>query len=121
MKLNITHDFTCKCTILHDYSEGTLSRRFLPLVFAQSGDRVLQKVPDATFLHRLADIADAQTMPRYRTELAVDTKFKEGYTFDPVTEADREAEIALRAAIEAESSPSSARNWLTEVVPIVGC
>ena len=62
----------------------------------------MQKVPDTTFLHRLADIADAQTMPRYRTELAIDTKFKEGYTFDPVTEADREAEIALRAAIEAE-------------------
>lgn len=56
-------------------------------------------LPDAAFLHHLADIADAETMPRYRTDLAVNTKPKEGYTFDPVTEADREAEIAIRAAI----------------------
>ncbi|MBB3952897.1 histidinol phosphatase-like enzyme (inositol monophosphatase family) [Aureimonas jatrophae] len=47
----------------------------------------------------MADIADAETLPRYRTDLIVDTKPKEGYTFDPVTEADREAEIAIRAAI----------------------
>jgi histidinol phosphatase-like enzyme (inositol monophosphatase family) len=58
--------------------------------------------PGTTFLHRLADIADAQTMPRYRIELALETKFKEGYAFDPVTEADREAEIAIRAEISAE-------------------
>jgi histidinol phosphatase-like enzyme (inositol monophosphatase family) len=58
-------------------------------------------LPDATFLHRLADIADAQTLPRYRTDIAVDTKPKEGTTFDPVTEADREAEIAIRAEIGA--------------------
>jgi len=57
--------------------------------------------PDAAFLHRLADIADAETMPRYRTDIAVDTKPKEGTTFDPVTEADREAEIAIRAEITA--------------------
>lgn len=55
--------------------------------------------PDAAFLHRLADIADAETMPRYRVELAIDTKVKPGYDFDPVTEADRQAEIAIRAAI----------------------
>jgi histidinol phosphatase-like enzyme (inositol monophosphatase family) len=61
-----------------------------------------KKLPNTDFLHRLADIADAETMPRYRTELAVDTKFNEGDTFDPVTEADREAEISIRAAIEAE-------------------
>lgn len=56
-------------------------------------------LPDADFLHHLADIADAETLRRFRTDLAVDTKPKEGYTFDPVTEADREAEIAVRAAI----------------------
>ncbi|MFM0287174.1 histidinol-phosphatase [Paraburkholderia megapolitana] len=61
----------------------------------------LPALPDISFLHHLADIADAQTLPRYRTGLAVDTKFKEGYTFDPVTEADREAEIAIRAEISA--------------------
>lgn len=59
----------------------------------------MMQAPDAAFLHRLADIADAETMPRYRTELAIDTKVKEGYTFDPVTEADRQAEIAIRAII----------------------
>lgn len=56
-------------------------------------------IPDAAFLHYLADIADAETLPRYRHDLAIETKPKEGYTFDPVTEADREAEIAMRAAI----------------------
>lgn len=60
------------------------------------------QTPSADFLHRLADIADAETMPRYRTDLAIDTKVKEGYTFDPVTEADRQAEIAIRAAIAAQ-------------------
>jgi histidinol phosphatase-like enzyme (inositol monophosphatase family) len=59
-------------------------------------------LPDAAFLHRLADLADAETMPRYRTNIAVDTKVKEGYTFDPVTEADREAEAAIRAEIGAQ-------------------
>lgn len=52
-------------------------------------------------MHHLADIADAQTLPRFRTNLVIDTKPKEGYTFDPVTEADREAEIAMRAVISA--------------------
>jgi len=56
---------------------------------------------DAAFLHRLADLADAETMPRYRPDIAVDTKVKEGYSFDPVTEADREAEVAIRAEIGA--------------------
>jgi histidinol phosphatase-like enzyme (inositol monophosphatase family) len=58
-------------------------------------------LPDAAFLHHLADIADAETLPRYRTPLAVETKVKPGYSFDPVTEADRQAEIALRHAITA--------------------
>ncbi|WP_380931704.1 histidinol-phosphatase [Sphingomonas qilianensis] len=58
-------------------------------------------LPDAAFLHRLADLADAETMPRYRADIAVDNKPKEGYTFDPVTEADRAAEAAIRAEISA--------------------
>lgn len=57
--------------------------------------------PDADFLHRLADLADRETLPRYRIDLAVETKDKPGCGFDPVTEADREAEIALRAEIGA--------------------
>ena len=40
-------------------------------------------------------------MPRFRTDLAVVSKTGESY-FDPVTEADREAEIAIRTVIVAE-------------------
>ena len=29
--------------------------------------------PDIAFLHCLADLADAETMARYRTDIAVDT------------------------------------------------
>lgn len=59
-------------------------------------------LPDASFLFRLADAAAKETLPRFRTALSVDSKPKEGFTFDPVTEADREAEKAIRAIIEAE-------------------
>ncbi len=59
-------------------------------------------LPDASFLFRLADAAARETLPRFRTPLDVQSKPKEGYTFDPVTEADREAERAIRALIEAE-------------------
>lgn len=60
-------------------------------------------LPDIAFLHELADAADKQTLPRFRSRLNlhVDTKPKEGYRFDPVTDADREAERAIRALIDA--------------------
>jgi 3'-phosphoadenosine 5'-phosphosulfate (PAPS) 3'-phosphatase len=57
--------------------------------------------PDDNFLHRLADVADAETLPRFRHQLDVTTKDKPDRTFDPVTEADRIAEEKLRAAISA--------------------
>lgn len=38
-------------------------------------------------------------MPRYRTDIAVNTKVKQGYSFDPVIEADRAAEAAICAEI----------------------
>lgn len=41
-------------------------------------------------------------MPRFRQQLAVDTKIKAGEAFDPVTEADRAAERAMRTIIVAE-------------------
>jgi histidinol phosphatase-like enzyme (inositol monophosphatase family) len=41
-----------------------------------------------------ADAAAAETLPRFRTRMVVDNKL--GYGFDPVTEADRAAETALR-------------------------
>lgn len=44
-----------------------------------------------------ADIAASMTLPRFRSALAVDNKEARG--FDPVTEADREAELAIRGLI----------------------
>lgn len=44
-----------------------------------------------------ADTAAAITLPRFRTALAVDNKLAVG--FDPVTDADREAESAIRELI----------------------
>ena len=46
-----------------------------------------------------ADVAAAHTLPRFRTAIAVDNKWTEG--FDPVTEADRQAELAVREVIAA--------------------
>jgi len=50
------------------------------------------------FAHELADLARAQTLPRFRSGLTVHNKEDEAW--DPVTEADREAERAIRARIE---------------------
>ncbi len=44
-----------------------------------------------------ADAARAATLPRFRTQLSVDNKLASG--FDPVTEADREAESLIRKVI----------------------
>lgn len=54
----------------------------------------------AEFMRRLAATAAAQTLPRFRREGGVASKLAQG--FDPVTEADREAERALRDLISAE-------------------
>lgn len=61
------------------------------------------QVPDISFIHTLADAADLETLPRFRTsaDLNIDTKPKEGFHFDPVTDADREAERAIRQRIAA--------------------
>lgn len=50
------------------------------------------------FLHRLCDAAAEQTLPLFRSGLGVSNKLDED--FDPVTEADRQAEIAIRSLIE---------------------
>jgi histidinol phosphatase-like enzyme (inositol monophosphatase family) len=52
------------------------------------------------FLRRIAAAAAAETLPRFRSQAAVANKLSAG--FDPVTEADRQAELAIRALIEAE-------------------
>ena len=54
---------------------------------------------DFETLLALADAADRETLPLFRTVLGVDNK--RPADFDPVTEADRAAERAIREAIEA--------------------
>jgi histidinol phosphatase-like enzyme (inositol monophosphatase family) len=51
----------------------------------------------ADFLRSLARAAAAETLPRFRSQGAIANKLTTG--FDPVTEADREAERAIRALI----------------------
>jgi myo-inositol-1(or 4)-monophosphatase len=55
----------------------------------------------ARFAARLADAARAETLPRWSAGCAAEDKGG-GMDFDPVTDADREAERAMRALIEAE-------------------
>lgn len=50
------------------------------------------------FAHLLADAARAAILPHFRTDAAVDDK-RPGAAFDPVTEADRGAERAMRDLI----------------------
>lgn len=54
-------------------------------------------LPDRDFFFRLAEAARAETLPRFRTRLAVTNKEASG--FDPVTEGDRAAEVAIREII----------------------
>jgi myo-inositol-1(or 4)-monophosphatase len=51
------------------------------------------------FVDRLADVSAEAIMPFFRTALAADDK-AHGGAFDPVTEADRAAELAMRRLIE---------------------
>lgn len=55
---------------------------------------------EAEFMRRIARAAAAETLPRFRRLSAVENKLASG--FDPVTEADQEAERAIRALINAE-------------------
>lgn len=52
---------------------------------------------EADFMRRIADAAAAETLPRFRRQGTVSNKLEGG--FDPVTEADREAERAIRDVI----------------------
>jgi histidinol phosphatase-like enzyme (inositol monophosphatase family) len=54
----------------------------------------------ADFLRRIARVAGEETLPRFRRQGLVDNKRTHG--FDPVTEADRAAERAIRALIAEE-------------------
>lgn len=55
--------------------------------------------PDRAFFNRLADAAKAETLPRFRTGLDVVNKEQKA-GFDPVTEGDKAAELAIRALVE---------------------
>src|SRR5262245_4557698 len=59
--------------------------------------RTIQMHVTPEFMRRLAAVAAAETLPRFRSEGAVANKL--GVGFDPVTEADREAERALKSLI----------------------
>ncbi|MBZ9813696.1 histidinol-phosphatase [Mesorhizobium sp. CA7] len=52
------------------------------------------------FMRRIAHAAAAETLPRFRSQGAVTNKL--AGSFDPVTEADREAERAIRTLISSE-------------------
>lgn len=60
-----------------------------------------QSLPDIAFFHELANLASQETLPRFRSNLdnPVETKPKEGFRFDPVTAADRNAERVMRELI----------------------
>jgi histidinol phosphatase-like enzyme (inositol monophosphatase family) len=81
----------------------------------------------AAFMRHLAEIAAAETLPRFRQAGAVANKLAGG--FDPVTEADREAEQAIRRVIRAAfpedgilgeeyglENPESARRWIIDPI-----
>lgn len=59
-------------------------------------------LPDRTFFDRLAEAARLETLPRFRVGTSIVNKLDTG--FDPVTEADQSAELAIRKIIE-ESFP----------------
>lgn len=54
-------------------------------------------LPDIAFLDAIAEAAAAETLPRFRMPVTIDNKHAAG--FDPVTEADRAAEKAIRELI----------------------
>ena len=56
----------------------------------------------AALFDRLADAAAAQTLPRFRAGQCIDNKLDASQGFDPVTEADRAAERAIRDILDRE-------------------
>jgi len=49
------------------------------------------------WMHHFCDLAERETLPRFRTKTHIDNKLDQG--FDPVTEADKAAELVIREAI----------------------
>ena len=61
----------------------------------------MSAVDFAAFVDKLGDAASEAILPFFRTALGAEDKNKGGH-FDPVTEADRAAEVAMRRMIEAQ-------------------
>lgn len=55
-------------------------------------------LPDLSFFDRLADVASIETLSRFRNNGSIENKYDVG--FDPVTEADKAAEHAIRGLLE---------------------
>ncbi|WP_319568127.1 histidinol-phosphatase [Cohaesibacter marisflavi] len=63
----------------------------------------IERAPDFDFLHQLADLAGETVMPLFRRAIEIENKLEGG--FDPVTDADKQAELKLRGLIQ-EQFPS---------------
>lgn len=74
------------------------SLRKLSVASQRDGDLL----PTFEFFRKLADAAAAEIMPTFRNRLAVEAEVKPGLQHDPVTEADRNAERAIRDIISGE-------------------
>ena len=61
----------------------------------------MSAVDFAAFVEKLGDVASETILPFFRTAVGTEDKNKGG-RFDPVTEADRAAEVAMRRMIEAQ-------------------
>ncbi|WP_319414204.1 histidinol-phosphatase [uncultured Cohaesibacter sp.] len=58
------------------------------------------RTPDFDFLHQLADLAGETVMPLFRKAIEIENKLEGG--FDPVTDADKQAELKMRGFIQAQ-------------------
>ena len=69
------------------------------------------------FARSLAELSGKAILPHFRSPLAVQNK--QDKDWDPVTEADKSAERAIRAAIEKAypPTPSSAKNMARKKAP----
>lgn len=57
-------------------------------------------LPDLSFFDELADVASKETLSRFRKNVSIENKYEVG--FDPVTEADKAAERAIRELLEVQ-------------------
>lgn len=76
-----------------------MDARAAPLTASRALAHVRPMLEFVSFAHRLADAARAETLDRWARGCRAEDK-SGGAAFDPVTEADREAERAMRRLIE---------------------